>query len=185
MSTTTAPNSTSTEKAFTRVLPKHNDETAHVLDIVNYQKNKRINALDLQSEKDESFGLDRGAFVFPELKRRPAFNHRNSFVGSENWIGHVTAISDTFFSAKIEVLDSQGGTFEETDFDLNDIEEEDMKLLRIGSIFYWSVGYEYRGGTKSKQSVLRFKRLPTLNMTEVDAALDLSTDLYEHLNWKE
>ena len=64
-----------------------------------------------------------------------------------------------------------------------DLEREDKKLLKIGSAFYWSVGYEYRRGTLSKQSVLRFKRLPKLNSSDIDEAVDLADDLEKNINW--
>jgi hypothetical protein len=162
----------------------NNEEAAHVLNIVNYEKDKRIASLLSKVKIAEAFELERDEFDIPKIKRYHLFNHKNSFGTSQNWIGYVTSIGSSSFKANIEDLDIQNTTYEEVEFDIDDVEEEDRTLLSEGSVFYWSVGYEYRGGTKSKQSILRFKRLPTLNGADIDNALDLTNDLFDNLKWE-
>lgn len=119
----------------------------------------------------------------PPPKNILAFINRNHFSQSQNWIGYVIEINKETFRAKVEDAYESSGTYEEVEFDLMDVEDEDKELLSIGSVFYWSIGYEYRKGTKSKQSMLRFKRLPKWNTTDIDSAKDLADDLYKNLNW--
>lgn len=183
MRTTFAPSESIVDQEFTQGSTNESEKASHVLNILTYQKNSRINYLKEQSEiaLDDSKNEQRD-FLIPAIRKQRVVSYRNSFSKVQTWIGYVTAVQAGSFFARIEDTRLQG-TYEEAEFDLEEVEEEDKTLLSIGSIFYWSIGYEYRGGTKSKQSVLRFKRLPKLNASDIDSAANLRDELFDNLNW--
>jgi len=121
----------------------------------------------------------------PKVHETFTTDFKNHFSETQNWVGYVIEIKNTTFFARIEDARAIEGTFEEVEIDRKDIEDEDLELLQVGSVFYWSVGYEYRNGTKSKQSIFRFKRLPKWTSRNIDAAKDLADDLFNNLNWED
>jgi len=71
------------------------------------------------------------------------------------------------FIARLTDLTS-GGTDEIVEFELDDISPDDMKLLSIGSIFYWSVGHYMENGQSVKRSDVRFQRLILLDEDDIE-----------------
>lgn len=71
----------------------------------------------------------------------------------------MTGIYENSFEAKL-VDKNDDSTFEIAEFDFDEISNGDLKLLKVGAIFYWSVGYASQNGQITKQSLLRFKHLP-------------------------
>src|ERR1700722_4226657 len=158
-------------KEISENLILENEKNEHIIQIFNYQKNLRLSnfinydnsSFVWKRQEDESieFEIDsKHFFKMPEVKKYKPFEYKNYFDKVQSWIGYILSVSEDSFLAKIEDPNEIHTTYEEAEFSIDDVEEEDKKLLLIGSVFYWSVGYEYRGGTKTKQSILRFKRLP-------------------------
>jgi hypothetical protein len=177
---------------FTENPALDNERNRHISVILNYYTNLVLADFPRNSEvtkelprnSEVSTELDRSTkfLELPEVKKYKPFEYKNHFDKVQSWIGHIIAINETTFLAKIEDANESSGTFEDAEFSIDDIEEEDKKLLLIGSIFYWSVGYEYRRGTKNKQSILRFKRLPKIDVATMDKAADLASEL-RNINW--
>ena len=86
----------------------------------------------------------------------------------QNWQGIVLEISKDTFKSKLIDLTS-GGTYEIGEFDLDDVSPDDLPLLSIGSIFYWSVGHYMENGQSVKRSDIRFQRLITLNDDDIES----------------
>ncbi len=96
--------------------------------------------------------------------------------------GYVTGIYDDYFEARLyDLLDN--GTYEEGQFDIFDVDQYDMDLFSIGSIFYWTFGYFKIKGQVKKQSEIRFQRIAPLELKEVDKIIDKAKDLNDSLIW--
>lgn len=179
---------------FTQKNKNNDDKTRHLINILSYniKKHNVNNFTDLIEDCDkkiedhlhlpsEEASFER--FDIPEIKKYPPFDYKNYFTKTQNWICHVTDIYDKTFKAKLEEINSPYSTYEIAEFDIDEIDENDKELFRVGAIFYWSVGFEYRNGTKSRNALMRFKRLPQWTTTDIDSAKDLADDLFENINW--
>jgi hypothetical protein len=157
-----------------------NPNYKYVSNIIDYHKDERI--LSIKDNKETV--TDREAsFKIPIIKTTDKLDGRNYSRASYSWICYVTSINKEIFTARVEEIRSNLKTFEEAEFEILDLDDEDMKMLKIGAVFYWSIGYEYRNGTKKKESFIRFKMLPIFNEMQINNALDLSTELFQNLNW--
>jgi hypothetical protein len=125
------------------------------------------------SNKSIEVGVGDNLDVFSQL---PSFEQtsKTSFNYSmltQKWIGHVTQISGDVFSARLKDL-SSGGTDEEAEFDVSDIPQEDIPLLKLGAAFYWNVGKASYNGQYKTESFIRFQRLRDWDESDMDAAAD-------------
>lgn len=78
----------------------------------------------------------------------------------QKWEGRVLENGKDFFRAVVfDLVDMT--TEEEVEFDLAEVTDDDLALVRPGAVFYWSVGYRVEvSRTKSRTSLIRFRRLP-------------------------
>ncbi|HSZ87194.1 MAG TPA: hypothetical protein VK787_14270 [Puia sp.] len=178
MSSTVIQNQTLIEGEFTQNV--RNDSADRILGMVSYFKDNRI--WDIKDPLD-NLKWDSVNFHIPSMSKYFPIDYKNSFRKSQNWIGYVTEVYPNSFKAKIQDANIQNSTYEDAEFDFEDIENEDKKLIKLGNAFYWSVGHEIRRGTLSKQSIIRFKRLPKLSSADFDEAIDLAEDLNDNINW--
>jgi len=82
-------------------------------------------------------------------------------VSLQKWEGCVSEIEaeQGIFRARLVSL-TKPEPDEEAEFEINDISDEDRELLAPGAIFYWNiVAYQSPVGQRTKQSIIRFKRL--------------------------
>jgi len=107
---------------------------------------------------------------------------KNYFNRSQKWIGHILRINeDNTFSAKLEDLNDLT-TNEYAEFSLLEVSPDDHELLDVGSVFYWSVGYENKNGTVRKASVLKFQRLPIVDDAEIKRRIALIDDVVDNVD---
>jgi hypothetical protein len=54
--------------------------------------------------------------------------------------------------------------------ELSDVSDPDLEMVAPGAVFYWTIGYEVRTGTRQKTRIseLRFRRYPTWKQRDVD-----------------
>ncbi|MCA9664092.1 MAG: hypothetical protein KC503_00845 [Myxococcales bacterium] len=79
--------------------------------------------------------------------------------------GVVVEVLDDSFWARWRELTS--GETEEGEFPLDEISLADRSLVREGAEFYWYIGFaDSPAGTRSRQSILRFRRMPSLTSVE-------------------
>jgi len=72
------------------------------------------------------------------------------------------------FTAKVKSLDLSDRQDYEADFDIDEVSDDDLDLLKIGSVFYWHIGrYRNAQGTKSNVSEITFRRLPTWSKSRI------------------
>ena len=87
----------------------------------------------------------------------------------QKWGGRVIAIHDSEFEAI--VVDKTNPEFadEEVTFDILEVTPDDLPLLEIGAVFYWSIGYaDYPGRGRARESKIRFRRLKGWTKTEIE-----------------
>jgi hypothetical protein len=126
--------------------------------------------------------LSYSEFVIPKLSQITVSN-KNYFRNAQRWIGHVISIDGETFSAKLEDLKSLS-TYEIAEFENKEVPEDDIELIGIGNVFYWSVGYNVKNGTVQKVSILKFQRLPILDADEIEEkvkSLDSAVDHVDNL----
>jgi hypothetical protein len=79
------------------------------------------------------------------------------------WEGTVTEIMPEGFVAVLSDRTNTGNPDERAtfDFDNTEISPEDLKLVALGSSFYWVIGIEHTiGGQVKNISMIQFRRVP-------------------------
>ena len=144
---------------------------------VNKKKENFIEGTSLTKEENpQTFRIPQ---VF-DLKEPSRF--KNYICKAQNWIGHITDINESGFSARL-VDKNFNNTYEVADFDFDEVSDGDKPLLKIGSVFYWGVGYANQNGQILKQSILRFKRSANIDVSDFDKISDKASDLNNSINW--
>ncbi len=90
----------------------------------------------------------------------------------QKWEGYVIEIGEDDFTVRL--LDLTAGSSheeEEAVIPLAEISEDDLKHLRLGSIFRWVIGYERsKSGTKQRVSQIVFRELPIVTKQDIAEA---------------
>jgi len=147
------------------------------LEVVRGQNNASDASLAAVQDKERDI-----SFITPNIEAADVHRSRSYFKKPQNWIGFVTQISSDGFSARLNDK-TNSSTSEEAEFDLEDVSNGDSKLLKIGAVFYWSVGYANQNGQIIKQSILRFKRDANMSDTEFDFLADRASELNNNILW--
>ena len=114
--------------------------------------------------------------------RRPVTTF--NFVAMQEWEGYVTEIGENTFTAiLVDLTQKENEPTEEADFEMDEISNNDRKLLKIGSVFRWAIGYNTAGSTKMKSSFVVFRNLPAFSKKELDAAQSKAESLNNSINW--
>ena len=153
------------------------NDNSEIVDFSSQTIPSNLNIIDYQNDYSE-FEINRF------LRRENKVNNNNfSLYSSQKWFGNVNEISGSSFFAKLEDL-TNGGTNEYAEFDIIDISNEDIPLLKIGACFYCSVGYSSENGQVSKKSLLRFQRISSFTNEETNDALERGRHLSENIKWE-
>lgn len=123
------------------------------------------------------------------LRLRTSFTHfaprhvvKNRFMELQRWEGVVTEISKEAFCARL--VDLTGGDSDlEADFALDEVHREDKELIQLGAVFYWTIGYIEDRGQRIRASVIRFRRLPSWQKHELEAAEREADSFRKQLDW--
>ncbi len=114
------------------------------------------------------------------------FNKQNANIfaaNSQDWIGYVTDIQKDVFSARLfDIYDNT--TYETAEFEISDVSKDDIELLKIGAIFYWSVGPAIIMGQVKKQSFIKFKRIQNVSADRFDEITDSADKLFNEIKWE-
>ena len=120
-----------------------------------------------QTVAQQQFTTLLGNFVIARWGRRqPRPDY--TFKLLQQWEGYVTAIRDGELIATVHDAKGSGGPEEEVVFDVAEVADGDLELLKSGSYFRWSIGYR-TGPTKQKERVsfLKFVRLPAWSARDI------------------
>lgn len=102
---------------------------------------------------------------YPFKYQRPTL-----FTSFIKWRGVVLKIYKDCFLCRL--VDQDGNSpDEEAKILLSEISKEDLQLIDIGAVFYWSIGYQTNpSGTRTRSSIIRFRRLPVWRSEELSEA---------------
>ena len=94
-----------------------------------------------------------------------------TFHARQEWEGHVVAINEADFTARLVDL-TAGGVYEEEEADipLEEISDSDVARLQVGSIFRWVIGLKRSAlGQKERTSLIVFRDLPAMSRSDQQA----------------
>jgi hypothetical protein len=93
------------------------------------------------------------------------------FIAVQRWEGVVTTVAEYSFIAELRDLKNPAEPIEEAEILRAELSPDDVPLLTPGAVFYWSIGYQdSRFGQRTKQSAIRFRRLPAWAHSDLAAA---------------
>jgi hypothetical protein len=78
----------------------------------------------------------------------------------QKWEGKVISFSNDTFKAILTPIVGDGSE-QEAEIYIEDITPNERSLIEPGAVFYWSIGYLERPAGRVRESVFRFRRLPT------------------------
>jgi hypothetical protein len=58
---------------------------------------------------------------------------------------------------------------EEAEFPLNQLDDEDQRILSVGATFDWTIGFDLLSGERKQFSLIRLRRLPRWTQDEIKA----------------
>lgn len=98
--------------------------------------------------------------LIPKIPKIESF--KSTFTPLQEWEGYVVEIGNDFFTARlIDITAESENEEEEADFPISDLSDSDKKLLKVGAIFRWAIGYRKSfSGNKQRISSIIFRRLP-------------------------
>ena len=100
-----------------------------------------------------------------------------SFQLLQKWEGKVIAVMEDSFVAEVTDKTTLSNDEEEMEINIREVPPDDLHLLRPGSFFYWSRGYEDgRGVPRQRVSRIRFQRLPGLTIRDIDRAKEAAME---------
>jgi len=111
-----------------------------------------------------------------------------SFRVVQEWECCVQDISDdnTVFNAQlIDITRNRQYPDEEADFGIENVDEADRHLIKIGGIFKWMIGYEYPFvGKKKLTSKIHFVRMPVFTEQDIIRAEKKAEQFMNEIRWE-
>lgn len=133
-------------------------------------------------------GLERDflpVMAVPELHANPR-KGQLSFSPLQEWEGYVTDISDKLFIARlVDITGRSNLAEEEAEFPLEDLSQSDLRLIKIGAVFRWTIGYQVNAaGSKRRVSQVVFRQLPQWSKSELVASEKEARRLHDTISWE-
>jgi hypothetical protein len=122
---------------------------------------------------------------YPEMaygKKRAAGLIDERSIIIQQWEGIVLFRDETTFTARL-YEGYQDFPVKRTEIEIQEVEDEQRKLISPGAPFYWMIGYRVRAGSRSRFSEISFRRLPTWTKKELEEAELAATKLDEEAGW--
>jgi hypothetical protein len=121
------------------------------------------------------------SFPSPLLGGSPLFfkQSEGSFFAIQEWEGYVSCVTDEFLRADLaDLVTGETRPSMTVEIPLEEIPEDDIRKIRIGSVFRWSIGYyRTRAGQKDRVSRIVFRQLPRWSLEELADARSEADDL--------
>lgn len=87
----------------------------------------------------------------------------------QSWEGTVTSKQGDTFLARLVDLHVRTNPIEIAEIPIDEIPVPDRCLLALGTVFYWSIGYETKpGGQLTRASEIRVRRSPVWSHRDID-----------------
>ena len=120
----------------------------------------------------------------PVIKSKTGPLLRDKFLSLQKWEGVVLEVKEDSFLARLIDLTEEGPD-EEAEFPLEEVPGGDKQLIKPGAIFYWNIGYhDTSSGQRIRSSMIRFRRLPVWQKTEIDDTKRKAKQLRNAIGWK-
>lgn len=133
-------------------------------------------------QKEERLPQEEMEILQPILRYDPD-EFKERAVSLQKWEGVVTEVEKDIFNARLLDL-TDDNPEEEADFSIEEVSEDDRKLLKPGAVFYWSLGYLTTGtGQVIRTSIVKFRRLPAWTETEVKRAQEQAAKIRRTIGW--
>jgi hypothetical protein len=143
----------------------------------------------LKKEKSDDIAysyINNSQFIQPKkapllfLETKPL---KERAISLQKWRGIVEEVNKEYFKAKLINLTDKG--YDEYAEIYNDeITQEDIELIELGAIFYWSIGYSHSSsGQRTRFSEIRFKRLPAWDEKDIKIAGQNAKRISELIEW--
>lgn len=128
----------------------------------------------LNSTTGSGLQLDRTSTLANERERtyRQTIKH--------HWECTVISLGCESFVATMRSLRDPDETEKEAEIPLEEINPDDLELLELGAVFYWTIGYEISpAGTRRRFSLIKFRRMPAWSKKDVQRVRADAAELYE------
>ncbi|MBT6717968.1 MAG: hypothetical protein HOB18_10095 [Nitrospina sp.] len=103
----------------------------------------------------------------------------------QEWEGYVVQVDEETFIARIQDLTEEDeAENEEVEFLTDELSEDDLKLLKPGAVFRWTIGYLKSRGNKKRFSHLTFRRFPVLTERTAAIADKKAKELASNITWE-
>lgn len=144
---------------------------------------------DITSKARDEIGSDaiepRAGHLLVPLIKAPSPPQLDGGAVLQKWEGRVQELTDGGFVARLTDLTSDLPD-EEAEFDVQEVSFLDRRLLKPGAVFYWSIGYrDAVTGQRSRESVIRFRRLPTWSKPDHAEAARRAAHWKNAIRWGE
>jgi len=166
--------------------PESENQFSKIVDdsLQSFIETIRYNRISENDEDIWKYDRDLKVRIKPYSFANPPSSRKSFYTKTQKWVGYVTEIKRESFNAKLTDLTTKG-TNENTEFDFDEITDEDKKLIQVGSAFYWSIGYLHsENGQITKESLIRFQRAVEFTNEDNDEALERAQSLIRSLKWE-
>ncbi len=111
---------------------------------------------------------------------------RRQFKKLQEWEGYVTNISNNTFHARLfDKASKHDVALEEAEFPLDDLTDDDRKLLKEGAVFNWLIGYQrFDNGGLQRVSQIIFRRIPAWTKRDFREANEYAETIENALKWE-
>jgi hypothetical protein len=149
--------------------------------------------VDLKVPKDELGAIDvdlKGRLSFQVVQPRAVVKMPElpRFVAVQEWEGFVVDISHETaeFTARLANLtDDSDYLEEEVTLALDEIDEDDRELVKVGAVFRWIVGYQQaKFARRESVSSIVFRRLPAWTAEDISRARARGEALANAFQWE-
>lgn len=129
-----------------------------------------------RTQSEYTFDIDDKSRKFPKLKSILRMREylpvkfEEKFTSLQKWEGYVIEKKEDSFTARL-INRTKDSPEEIAEFDLNEVDKEDLNLVESGAVFYWNIGYlDRKSGGRRRISEIRIRRLPAWSKAELDSA---------------
>lgn len=119
---------------------------------------------------DRSLSRENEIEVAPLIRLATSTGEHRQFQVLREWIGEIVEVKADSVVALLDEADDSTHHAEIVELPISDFAPGDTDLLKSGSTFYWSIGYETSiGGSVVRQSEIRMRRMPSWSPNNVES----------------
>ncbi len=153
---------------------------------IRVERKHYCNERSIRSNHLPIFSLEKDGdsdFIYTKPIPRAGAKQLINFKSLQKYECYVTEIFESTFKFKMidETTNSKDLLGE---LDIEDIDDEDLKMLSIGSVFYLNFGYQDTPSGRTKGTLIRFRRLPKWSKSELSRSKLEARNLANELGWK-